>query len=110
MTLLVAKDRNPTQTGLTQREIYWLIQLGRMLRYLTGRTAGIRDLKIRKSGSLILEFSLPPSPISSCCRKDGLQQTQSVTFSAYNPQQKGSCHMSCLDQSLLLGREGTVLG
>lgn len=103
MTLLVARDRNPTQTRLSKREIYWLIQLRRMLRHLTGRkkTTEVRVFEIRKRDSLVLEFSLSP-PYSSLhvAGKMVPADTKSTR------ERDVTCHPWT---SVLLGREGCLM-
>lgn len=112
MTLLVTRDRNPTQTRLSTK--------GNLLAHSTQKhakashrkeekTTGIRVFKIRKRVSLVLEFSLS-SPYSSLhvagkmapadtrCHLPGLKSTRERDI---------TCHPWT---SVLLGREGSVTG
>ena len=63
ITLLVARDRNPTQTRLAKREVYWLIQLRKISKrpHRKGERTAELVFEIRKRDSLTVEFSLSPS-------------------------------------------------
>lgn len=112
MTLLVIRDRNPTQTRLNAK--------GNLLAHSTQKdakafhrkeekTTGIRVFKIRKRGSLVLEFTLCPpysslhvagkmAPADTRCH---LPSLKSIT------ERDVTCHPWT---SVLLGREGSVVG